>query len=100
MPSYNYECEECDVFFTRFQTIEKRNTTVCPKCHDTATLRPPSPPAIATFKPGWFQDIAPDPIYVETPKQLLQECEKHECYSSYLENSGVHKGRVGKLKEI
>lgn len=101
MPSYEYHCGGCDTFFESCNTIDDRHRQQCPKCDSPrpCELRV-SAPRIVEFRAGWFEHIAHDPIFIETPAQLREECAKRGKYSKYLENSGSFKGSVGQLKEI
>ncbi len=80
--------------------IASRREAACPSCHSSDTSLMPSAPRVQIFQPGWYEHIAHDPLYIETPEQLRAECEKNGGYSKQLEDSGIYKGSHGKLKEI
>lgn len=48
----------------------------CPKC---AEDKPKNTLNINTeeWVEGWYEHIGPEPIYIESKKQLFEECEKH-----------------------
>lgn len=101
MPLYEYTCEGCNAVFDAYNTIDNRREQHCLECDSpTPCELLISAPTIVGFQSGWFEHIADDPIYIETPQQLREECAKRGKYSKYLENSGVFKGSVGQLKEI
>lgn len=34
-------------------------------------------PGVITFKPMWYRDICETPLYIESKRQLRNECKKH-----------------------
>lgn len=88
---YNYECLVCSKEFTAFNIIRNRKDTTCPKCgkHSSEgyiTLKVAAP-RISHFKQGWYEHIGPKPVFIATPQQLRDECEKTGSKSVALENS-------------
>ncbi len=45
----------------------------CPKC--VTEVR--SGPNVIIFKPMWYTDICDKPLYIESKRQLRDECKKH-----------------------
>lgn len=45
----------------------------------------PKAPAIHIFKEGFYEHIAPEPIYVKSKKQLREETRSRGCISDYAE---------------
>jgi len=87
MPLYEYRCNNCGEEFEGFRTIAERYNIACPKCN---TPRPEillggNRQQVRLFPEGWFEHIAPEPIYISSRRQLREECEKHNCYSKYLD---------------
>lgn len=64
------------------------------------TPRPGVAPVIVSFPAGYFRDLGPEPVYVESAAQLRQECASRGKYSVYLENSGVYRGNMGQKREV
>lgn len=75
MPLYNYECD-CGERFDEFVPYDRRNEVKCGKCSRLATklLSTESKPVV--FEPMWYHDIAERPIFVESKRQLKEECKK------------------------
>lgn len=77
MPNYSYECDKCGEVFDLFVPISKRHDVKC-KCGWKATKLLASSMTIAPlFQPMWYNDICETPIYVNSKKQLKDECKKH-----------------------
>jgi len=47
----------------------------CTECEEETVKR--GAPAVHIFKPMWYDDICETPIWVESKKQLREECKKH-----------------------
>lgn len=60
---------------------------------------PVNTPRYHPFRGGFFEHVSLEGAHCDTPEELRKVCEQNGAYSSYLENS-LHKGRIGKLKEI
>jgi len=92
MPIHNFRCPNCGLF-ERFQSIDElRDEETCQVCGSTSRktfelFTHNNGGGVRIFKPMWFEHIAPEPIYVESRKQLREECEKRGKYSQYIEDS-------------
>lgn len=94
MPLYHYNCGSCghrdkDVF----TTYEDRHKQNCSKCGRPSEMQFPAPKT-HSFRGGWFEHIAEDPVYIETPMQLRDACRANDGVSVYLEDSPF-KRRLG-----
>jgi putative FmdB family regulatory protein len=89
MPLYDYECAACKRDFEAVRSIADRKAAPCPTCGTAGHLIPPQGrgPGITLFRPGYYRDLDYHPVYVETPQELRNECDKRHVYSHYLENS-------------
>ena len=67
---YQYKCPECNKVFEAMSVVEKRSQHPCPECKTMAKKTVGGSTADALFKPGWFDNIAPVPVYIENPKQF------------------------------
>lgn len=85
MPLYNYQCKSCAAEFEELRSIDSRKGAVCPKCESPAKLVVAAGSGrYHAFPEGWFEHIGPKPIYIETKKQLQQECKTHGCIATGL----------------
>jgi putative FmdB family regulatory protein len=89
MPLYDYECATCKRDFEAVRRIADRKVAPCPACGNQGRIIPPHGrgPGIISFREGWYRDIDYNPIYIKTPQELRNECDKRHVYSHYLENS-------------
>ena len=74
MPRYDYECRECGKKWEAFHSINDRRDERC--CGKEASLVIGAS-VVQVFKPMWYADICETPIYVESKRQLKNECKKH-----------------------
>ncbi len=83
MPLYTYKCssKECNNVFEEFNTMPERATARCPICNSDA-LQHISAPAVHIFQASWWPDIASEPIYIESKRELKAACEKHDCIAT------------------
>jgi putative FmdB family regulatory protein len=81
MPLYNYQCS-CGNEFESFNKIDDRALAKCEICGNLAeqTLSR-RPAAVHNFKLGWFEHIAPDPVYAKSKKHLKELCNRYDCYA-------------------
>lgn len=70
----------------------------CDVCEAEAK-RPVATARYHPFKAGFYEHVSYEGAYCETADDLRRACEANGAYSVYLENS-LHKGRIGKIKEI
>lgn len=92
MPLYSYECPSCGASEKSIPVpYEERNKVQCAKCEKIMRLLPCTP-RVHFFKGGWFEHIAPTPMYIETPEQLHKACEANDGFSPYLNESPLGKG--------
>ena len=85
MPVYDYRCGNCGAEWNHYKTIADRKTCYC-KCGAIGNIVP-STPSVVLFKPRWHPHITSKPLYIESKKQLKEECRKHGMTSVYLEDS-------------
>jgi putative FmdB family regulatory protein len=82
MPNYSYRCR-CGNTFNAFKPMVERHTAECPACGDAAAQTIcHTPPNLVDFKYGWFEHIAPEPVYARSKKELRSLCERHNCYAT------------------
>ena len=84
MPLYSYRCKSCDAEFEEIRSIKSRAKVRCPKCESPAKLTISGSGRYHAFPAGWFEHIGPKPLFIETKKQLIQECKNHECIATGL----------------
>ena len=79
MPLYNYKCPKGHEF-EDFKSMNERHCAECPKCGKVAnqTL---SAPKVHKDHLGWFEHIAPEPVYVKSKKHLKELCNRYDCYA-------------------
>jgi putative FmdB family regulatory protein len=54
MPTYDYQCSECNHIFDLFQSITSKSTTICIKCKSIATRIISKAPAIVFKGSGFY----------------------------------------------
>ncbi len=86
MPLYDYECQECGAAFEQRLPIADRHAALC-SCGGSGELLISTRAGPVLFQPGWYRDIALDPMYIETPQQLRNACDANDGISVHLENS-------------
>jgi putative FmdB family regulatory protein len=89
MPLYDYECAACSRDFEAVRSIAERKAAPCPYCGNLGHIIPPQGrgPGITVFRAGWYNDFDYNPIYIGSPQELRDECDKRHVYSHYLEDS-------------
>ncbi len=86
MPVYDMYCNFCDCTVGDIRcSYEERHTMVCEMCGGTMTGI--GMPAAREFKRGVYHDIGPDPIEINSARELKEACEKNDAISPYLEDS-------------
>ena len=76
MPRYDFSCHGCGLEFEAHVPIEERDNVQCPRCGNPTNRREVYPFAAHIWKPRWFEHIDTYPIYIESKKQLKEECKK------------------------
>ena len=77
MPVYRHLCKSCHKGYEEYTTVEKRNESICPSCGSIDT-----PIQIGkfnrghVFKPGFYEHLDTDPVYVSNRQQMKDECKK------------------------
>ena len=95
MVLFDFECPDCNT--VKEHLINDPDEVV--RCSCGATKRKlftTRGGGLDWFKPGWWRDIASEPLYIESKRHLKQECEKHGGYSVALlnENKGTGVSQV------
>ena len=57
---------------------------------------PPAAPKVVTFREGWYEHIALDPIYISSAQQLADECKRHGNHSYQLQDGNLWRTKSGK----
>jgi len=96
MPIYDYECGSCGEEFEALQAIADRKTASCVECGSIAKLffKPGFAPGVSSFKAGWWRDIESQPLYISSPQELRDACDRNNSISHFLED-GIHKTSPG-----
>lgn len=76
MPRYDVVCEWCGKETEVWVRIDERDNIACPACGRPARRRAVYRFAAHIWKPQWFEHIDTKPIYIESKKQLREECKK------------------------
>ena len=85
MPIYDFRCDNCGRSEERLCSWEESKHQVC-ECR-VVMRKVPSIGNYVPFKEGWYENIAKDPIYITSKRQLRTECDKHDVGSVYLDDS-------------
>ena len=76
MPVYSYECKDCKRKWDSINKVADRKRERCPSCRFVAILVISKPGQHISFRSGFFEHIAPDPIYINSKQTLKDECNK------------------------
>jgi len=78
VPTYEYACLACGRRFDVIKPVrEYARQEVCPACRSARTKRLIAVSQGAhTWRPGWWEDIDIKPIWIESKRQLIEECKK------------------------
>lgn len=68
----------------------------CEVCEAGWQEPPNGGPTVRTFREGWYEHIALDPIYISSAQQLRDECRKHEVHSYQVEDGNLWRTKSGK----
>lgn len=100
MPLYDYTCKPCLIDFDEVRRIDERHLAVCPKCGKKGELIlvAGKGKGFSIFQPGWWHDIQAEPIYINSPQELRNACDRNNSYSHALEN-GLWKTSPGPDRE-
>ncbi len=90
MPLYDLFCLKCDFEGKKELPYKDRKGEDCPNCN--AKLSPVGSPGTATFERGWYEHIAPEPIFCDSARELKEACDRHDAISPYLESSPWRRG--------
>lgn len=77
MPIYKHSCKQCNKVYSEYSTIADRNNSNCPECGSSDT-----PIQISNFnrghvfRPGFYEHLDTEPVYVGSKKQMKEECKK------------------------
>ena len=88
MPLYDTKCNDCGLEeerLARYKAVEG-NELRCSSCGGTVKILV-RPSKFIPFQARWFEHFGPDPIYVESKKQLKALCKEHDVTSVYLADS-------------
>lgn len=65
-----------------------RKKVRCPTCNRlVAQILKPGHGGFTTFREGWYEHIANEPIYCRTPQELREACDANAARSAYLQDS-------------
>ena len=91
MPLYDYKCKNGHTF-EAFKKVKDRLSARCPVCNLRGAIQITRAPAGHVFKGGWYEHLDVNPVYINTPQELRDACDKRGLRSLYLEDS-PHKTR-------
>ena len=83
MPIYQYSCNSCGKRFEELRKIESRHQAKC-ECGSSATLQISKANPIL-FKPQFFEHLDTKPVWVESKRQLKEECKKRGVWAKCLD---------------
>ena len=80
MPTYDMACEKCKRVHEISCPILERNNQDCPDCKGKLE-RIFTPPAVSVWKPDWWYVSPKEKLWIESKRQLFDECKKRNKYS-------------------
>jgi putative FmdB family regulatory protein len=78
MPLYQLRCKSCQHDFTELLKVEERNQAKCPVCGSSTELRIGGTAKGFVWKPMWMEHLDTKPVWIESKKQLREECRKRK----------------------
>lgn len=75
MPMYSCRCKGCRKEFEKYSTVDRYKFIRCDCGSDVDILI--KNVSVHIFQPAWYEHITDRPIWIESKKQLKQECDKH-----------------------
>ena len=69
---YQYKCHGCDKLFEEVRPIDKRHYAPCPTCGVLCMKELSAATADTNFRPRWFHNIAPVPVYIKSRKEFTK----------------------------
>ncbi len=92
MPRHSFKCETHGLFDFTQPLNMVRELEECPVCHILSrktfeTFSSEKGGGIRVFQPRWFEHISPEPIFINSKKELKEVCEREGKYSQYVEDS-------------
>lgn len=85
MPLYDYKCTKCGKKTEEMKRMEARDEEMTCECGGDVKRCLTLCSGFQPFPAGWWRDIGPKPLYIEDRTQLKEACDKHGCYSQYLD---------------
>lgn len=69
---YQYHCKHCGNTFDELREVEMRKWCYCPNCGETAYKTTGAATADTNFRPGWFHNIAPVPVHINSREEFTK----------------------------
>jgi putative FmdB family regulatory protein len=82
MLKYDFKCESCHQVTENWARINEM-TVPCPLCGERATRMISCPAVHGDFEPRLVENIAHEPIWIDSKKTLRREMEKHGVSEKY-----------------
>lgn len=74
---YDFQCKCCGKVFELVRTVDERNDPAsCPECGSEASRQEVYPFRAHVWVPHYVENITEEPMWIESKKQLRQECYK------------------------
>jgi len=88
MPIYALKCDGCGNKEEVVCPMEERNEQPCSVCGSTLSQDfSRGGGSFHPFREGWYEHIAPQPLYISSMKDLERKCDEHGVVSKYVEDS-------------
>lgn len=78
----DYKCKTCSYEFEDIRSQEERKFSYCPHCGELATQQLGMRHRYKNFIEGWWEHLAPHPIYIRNRKHLREVCRERDCYAT------------------
>ena len=94
MPLYDVKCSGCGKEEAVLAKLADFDNIRCMDCDNPMRVLITMKSHPVTFREGYFDNIANDPIYCRTPQELRDACDEHDGTSRYLQD-GLFKTTPG-----
>lgn len=84
MPTYDFECTKCGKRWEQVLPMAQRNNSKRCECGGGGKRIYSLGSRVEVFKPMWYDDLAETPIYIDSKRQLREECKRRNLIAARL----------------
>ncbi len=77
MARYDVKCNKCGKEFEGEASVAQRLLIKCSKCSGATRILLKQVPMFSVFQPFWHEDLSPEPVRINSTRELKDENKKH-----------------------